>query len=546
MAARHARDDDSRSRRLRKAAACAERAGSKDEARRLYGLAAMFAANAADADAAQAAAARLGAEDDVAARAELLEVRLREATDPDDQAEFRHQLLDLAVARGDAAAIRHHAGALLESDARDIEAFLALKRAATAVGDWSVLAYLLRTRAAAIEERVERAALFYELGRLCLDRQRDTGGAVTAFEQALHADPRHPSAVEALADIAYQKQDWQRARELYQKLRPESCSLPADVLSYRRGEICEVLGDVDEAAAAYAEACRLCPSNRSALAALARSALQLGDVDTAVDASRAIIEFLPPTDVPAITAARLHVGELCQRAGHPATAVPYLEAVLGEDPHSLPALQQLAEIYPMLDKWSAAARVLSSLTRLAATTSERADLEHQLGEIYEEHLADQDRAAEAYLRAIDDDPSHLPTLRRLIDHYWRAGDTSAAMEMVAELVERRGLLAPDTRPATRARALLIAAADGNVNLARSIADRVADVGVVADAVVEKLTREGEAGVASLCTLCREVCARSSALDARALADEIEARARSAGIGAIARELATGLRRPTTD
>ncbi|RMH44403.1 MAG: hypothetical protein D6689_02410, partial [Deltaproteobacteria bacterium] len=484
-AAHHARTDDERSHMLRRAGACAERAGKKELARRLYGLAALYAANAADSDAAHASAARVGvAPDDWAAHAELLEMRVRETVDPDEQRDLRHRLLDQAVAAGDAAAIRRHAGELLERDGGDLAAFVALKRAASAAGDWSVVANVLRTRASAIDDRVERAALLYELGRLYLDRLDDSGGAITALEQALHADPNHPGALETLADLAYHKTDWVRARELYARLRPESCSLPPDVLAYRRGEIAEALADIDEAAAAYAEAVRLCPSNRIALSALARAALQLGDIDTAVDASRALVDLMPPDDVAGVVAARMQVAELSRRAGRVADAIDHYEAVLAEQPDHVAALEPLAEMYEQAERWADLTRTLSALAAAAASPAERATIEYRIGEIYRAQLGDPEHAAEAYLRAIDLDPTSAPTQRRLVDHYVAAGDLASAAEMVRELDARDALLSPETGQSTLARAAVVAGATGDRGLAIRIADRIGDAGVLAAALLQ--------------------------------------------------------------
>jgi tetratricopeptide (TPR) repeat protein len=493
QAARFARDDDTRSKLLRRAAACAERAGKKDDARRLFGLSAMFAADAADSNAAHASVARLSSDpSDRLAQLELLEMRLSEADTPELQQDLRHQLLDLAVAAGETATIRRHAGVLLEEEPADLSAFLALKRAAAAVGDWSILAYLLRTRAGAVDDRVERAALFYELGRLCLDRLEDTGGAISAFEQALSADPRHPAVLEALADIAYQKNDWDRARELYARLRPETCSLPADVLAYRRGEISEALGDLDEAAAAYAEAVKVCASNRMALSALSRAALQLGDLETAVDASRAMADFMPPDDLGGIVSARLQVADLSRRAGIPDVAAEYYEAVLSEDPRNLNALAPLPDLYRTLERWDDLAEALSSLAALASSAKERASLLYRLGEVYREHLGNEDRATESYLRAIDLDPRSEPTLRRLVDYYAGVDDTANAMDVIRELSGLGALFSPATGASTLARALIVAARSGEAGLALQLGERLGDAAPLAIAMAEAAGRDAGA------------------------------------------------------
>ena len=422
-AAGFARDDQQRSHLLLRAAACAEHGGLDDLARRLYGEAAQLAVNDGDGEAAQSALARLGvAADDPAARAESLEQRLRAADSRDERIAVRHQLLELAAAGRDSAALQRHAGALLADDPADLPAFLALKQPITARADWAALAELLRARASALSGAGtgdERAALFYELGRLHSERLGDDAAAVRAYQDALETDSDHPAALEALADLAYQHADWPRARALYERLDPAVCSHPADAIAYRRGEIAEVMGDEKEAAAAYALACRLSPSNRSALSALARTSLRSGDVAGAIAASRALLDLLPADDVRALNAARLQLGELCQRGGDLAAAEACFEAVLAEDPTAVGALTPLCALYVERGEWAAAARALTQLAGMAATPRQRANLLFRLGELYRLHLGDGDKAADAYLRAVNLDPAHAPTLRRLVDYYWR-------------------------------------------------------------------------------------------------------------------------------
>lgn len=451
LAAERARDPIERGRLLKRAAMSAERAGLTDEARRLYNLAAVTVADDEDSQDAHDALARLsGQSDDPFSRGELLELQLSEETDRDRRIDLLRQMLDAALEANDAGAVRRHAEALLELQPEDASAYLALKARATSAGDWDALASLLDTRASGTADPSERASRFYELGRLYLDQLQDANAGIAAFEQALAARPDHPAALEAVARIAYEKADWPRARELFERMRPETATLAEDMLWFRRGEIAEALGREREALQRFREATRVAPSNRAALTAIVRAARRLGEHEAALEAMRALVELLPPEDVAASTQARLQLGDLHRQLGDRAEAIEYYLMVLREDPRSRPAFRALVELYIELGNYPEAARALGALTGLASSPGQQAELLFRRGELYLGPIGDPDLAADCYLKAIDLAPTHVPTLRRLIDYFWRIEDYQSLLEIAIELDAQRALLGTDPLPLARA------------------------------------------------------------------------------------------------
>ena len=201
-------------------------------------------------------------------------------------------------------------------------------------------------------------------GRLYDKELADPNAAVSAYERVLEAVPDHPVAVEALAEIAYLRGDWLRARELYGRLDLTRTSMPPDVFHYRCGEIAELLGRDDEACASFGESVRLYPGSRQGLTALARTALRIGDLPRAIEASRALLDLIPPDDVRAVRAARLQLAELCARSGDREAAIAYYEQVLADEPKSITALSSLLALYSEAGDYASAARVLRSLIAL--------------------------------------------------------------------------------------------------------------------------------------------------------------------------------------
>lgn len=286
--------------------------------------------------------------------------------------------------------------------------------------------------------------------------------------------------------MAYRQHDWDRAHAMYRRLDPEASFLGVDVVHYRRGELAEMLGHEDEAEGSYQSAVAANPSHLAALEGIARLSLYRGEVTAAIVALRAVLDSLPLDEVDRITASRQQLGELCQRAGDTASARGYFELVLVEDPTRVTVLAPLAELYAGAGMWGKAVDALSRLSCLIAAPEKRADILFRMGEILRLQIGDEDCASDAYLKAIDLDPQHVPTMRRLVDYYWTQSDDASLAEMAAELDARGELLAAETSHETLAKVAVSSALDaqhGDARWPETIARVLGDGGAGALATV---------------------------------------------------------------
>ncbi len=438
-----------------RAAADAARAGDRHRAVELAGI----AAAAADATGNREAAAR--------ARAEAVRLAAEPTRDEASLRELQAREGDFtrAVGAADGAAMETAARNLLAVSPTHTQAFRLLLDRASARADWSAAVDLYASRAAAEPDPTEQASLWFELGRLHAERRQDPRAARAAWERALAADPQYAPALDSLAELTHEVGDVAAAAELYARLPANASRLPADVLMMRRAELAEAMEDDARALTLAQQAARLNPSRRDLYQLCARLAGKLGDLDAAIKASRAALELVVPGDIAATTAARAELAELCRKAGDTVGAVYYFELVVGEEPHHARALEALADLYVERGNWGGAARALRTLAGLAGAPSARAAVLFRLGELLLSQLGDTAGADDAFLRASDIDPAHGPTLRRLIDVYWRAGDVGALLDVAQELARSGALLEPATSRPTLARTVIAAATSAAMNLA---------------------------------------------------------------------------------
>jgi len=189
--------------------------------------------------------------------------------------------------------------------------------------------------------------------------------------------------------------------------------------------------------------------------------------------------------------------------------VVQLENILRDHPVHAGAIEALAQVHTARGDWPTATRFLYQLVPLAPTPVERAERLYQLGEAVLVHVGDVDRADDVFLRASDLDPGHVPTLRRLLDVYWRADDPGGIVEVATELADKGALVSGPTAEPALAHALVAAALVGDTQLAQRLQVALGDAAPrqVALALAELAGRSGRLQLASASTAISELARR---------------------------------------
>jgi Tfp pilus assembly protein PilF len=428
--------------------------------------------------------------------------------DDDTVADLARRLA-AALALGDAATALALARDINGRDPRHPAAFRVLDDRAQHDGDLDGLTALYERRAEA--DPSERAHLHFALARIT-----EGAGALDVaarnYDRALAIDPEQPGALDARAGLAMRQGDWATADALYARLPPSRATLSAEALLLRRAELAELLGRDADALAKARAAAALQPPRRDAWAQVARLAEKVGDGPTALAAARAQLELIPPGDTAAVTAVRAAAAALCQRVGDRPGAVAWLEQLLADDPHHDDSLAALVELHAAAGNFAGASRALRARVARAGPPGKKAALHQRAGELA---LAQGElRAADdEFLKASDLDPAHAPTLRRLLDVYWRADDPDALGEVATELALADALNHPTTPTVSLARAAIATAASGALRLAGTIASHLGAeaAAALAGALVELVGRPATAHLSldGAITGLRDLAARST-------------------------------------
>ena len=402
--------------------------------------------------------------------------------------------LERAIADGDEPAALEFAQELWRAEPGHPAAFRVLSRHYRTQGDLPMLTEIVAAGVTTADTPEERATAWLEVARLAEELGK-LPEASRAYDLALIEEPGHVGALDARGALAFRLGDWATADLIYRDLAPSETALGADELALRRSIISEKLGRDGEALTLAQEAVKAAPGRRELHVRVQSLATRLGDLDLALEAARTVLELVPLDDSDNLLVTQFALVELHRTNGNLPAAIAQLEKIVRDYPHHAGALEQLAEIYIAKGDWQVATRYLYQLVPLAPTARERAERLYRLGEVVLVHLGDIDRADDVFLRASDLDPSHVPTLRRLLDVYWRADDPAALVEVATELASSGALDSGPVTQSSLAQALVAAALVGETALAARLVTALGDAAPakIASALAELAQRNREGG-----------------------------------------------------
>ena len=224
------------------------------------------------------------------------------------------------------------------------------------------------------------------------ERRRDWAQAVKELTALLEADPRNPSLMRRLGEVAYARGDLRDSAHWFAVSAAVTAS-PAD--SERVGNMLYALADY---AAGTREFGRLAARTTAVddrhriLLALGNGYLKLGRLVEAVQAFRGAAQLKP--DLPTVTA----LADALQRAGRPQEAAGALETVAARDTTGRTHLA-LGTLYAKLRRWEPALQHLAASTGAEATAQLKSEAYKQQGFILYS-LTRYGEAREAFERSV--------------------------------------------------------------------------------------------------------------------------------------------------
>jgi tetratricopeptide (TPR) repeat protein len=303
---------------------------------------------------------------------------------------------------------------ILTIDPAHQEAFDALERLHTAAGRWETLVELYLNRLETRETVSERSDILRRIARVFEEKIGDKNQAFDALVNAFADDFADDETARYLERMAQATNRWGELINTANAWLPEQTDNKTKIqLCLRLGKwYGEDLGHFEYAQPYYAQIVALDPNNVQVLrqmAAIHRKGAAWQKVGETLQ--RALDVAGANDDRKAIL---FDLGDLLHKhMNQPDQGLAYYRRALEVDPHYLPPLGALEQIYEESKNYPELVKVLGSKVLGLHNAEEIASTKLRMAGLYEQQLGDFDRAGKVYREVLELDGSNIAALRGL-------------------------------------------------------------------------------------------------------------------------------------
>jgi tetratricopeptide (TPR) repeat protein len=259
------------------------------------------------------------------------------------------------------------------------------------------------------------------------------GDLLQGFERL--TPERQHDAYASFGRVAESTGDLEHAEEAYWRatqITVDAARRADDLVAHARVLLSR--GNLTAAVSALEDAATYHPRHLESRRALAHIALHQRDLRTAAGRLEEVVRLLPAEEIASLIDTRQHLADIYFALSDWGAAKHHVELVLAHDPGRLPMLERLTVLQEELGQHAAAVDSLDRVARLSALPRKRAEALLRQGDILREHLGDEGRAFEAYLRSSDLDPGLPASALRLIAGYFGRGQFDDVVAVADDLL----------------------------------------------------------------------------------------------------------------
>ena len=300
-----------------------------------------------------------------------------------------------------------------------------------------------------IADPKRKALLLYDKGVVLESHLGDAGAARLTYATALDLDRNNPTLLKALERCHAAADDRAELDRIYEQMPnviSDDVHHRAALLIRRARFLAE--DRRDEKIELYETALRLDPSALGAIESLKRLYHQARSWQKLVSTLEREAVLTCDDSLRAHALYRIGATNADQRHNR-AEALAAFEQALEVAPKDRLTLEDVARLYEASEDHEPLARVLATMVEGASEAGERIALLHKLGQLYDSHLDNEDRAIRCYRAALKFEPTYIPGLQALGKIYQRNQSWVPLVEM--HLAEASGSDDANRRAAAHAR-----------------------------------------------------------------------------------------------
>ena len=322
---------------------------------------------------------------------------------------------------------------ILEIDPDDLTALGRLDALYQATEQWQELLSVLEREADLAADPSEVISYRYRIADLWHHRLDDAIRAVDIYREILEVAPDHEPTLNALESIVSegvepvaaagvlepvyrQMGEWQKLVSVHEvQIAHEEDPIRKVDLLHQVAELSEMqLDDPQAAFQAYARALPLDNRHDLTLGSLERLGEmtdQWKEVTRLYDVEIQKIREEHPTDVIEMALRTAQIYEV--QVGDVDAAIERYKLVIEADPGHVQAIEALDRLYEATERWAELADILEKETQVAASPDDILTLQFRLGQVFQNHLGQTEKAIEQYQEILAAAPEHQPAMTAL-------------------------------------------------------------------------------------------------------------------------------------
>jgi tetratricopeptide (TPR) repeat protein len=318
------------------------------------------------------------------------------------------------------------------------EIFEGLARLGQQLGQWWSAVTALEKWAGALEEPARAADALVRAAQLLSEKLADEPGAEARYQKAIDVDPGHREALVALARLAFDRRDYERAVRLLidAEVRTSGKLEKARLLHEAAVILLDRLEGAERAEPLLVRALALDPEHAKAAGRLSPMLEARGEWAAAEPLLETLLRRVDRRDGATTLDLLMRLGRAAEAVGNRGRALRAYEDARAIAPGAPEPLRAAAELRFAGQEWGEAARLYEELVRAHADALGDAlpDLQHRLG-LAERGLGNHDVATAWFGKALARDPGHRPSLEALADRHLATGDYAAWVREMRALVD---------------------------------------------------------------------------------------------------------------
>lgn len=291
---------------------------------------------------------------------------------------------------------------------------------AAEASSWEAQVEIYLKEAEAVGDELRAAEIYGEVGRIYEEHLASPRKAADFYQRAFELQPHHPGILHACRRLFSQAGKWDMVAEMLSNEVAATVDprRKATLLAEQGAVLEDRLKDTEGAIRTYESALELWPAEPLAIGALERQYLFQ---HRHADLNRVYQQALEqPTDAPRRLALLLSAAQLAEdRLSDLDAAMGYYRAALELEPSNPLALAALRRLTHRAEAWESLVEALHRSAEVAAEPESKSQFLLAEARVYDERLAQPDKALMALLRALEFTPSDLTILREIEGLYER-------------------------------------------------------------------------------------------------------------------------------